>query len=71
MQICSIKAVLITEIFLGMVTQILYWPSSLAASGELLQQAILCITLILNTARDYEYIYFVQLQSSTKITELC
>lgn len=34
-----IKAVLITGIFLGRVTQILDWPSSLAASAELLQQS--------------------------------
>jgi len=67
MQICSIKAGLITEIFLGMVTQILCWPSSLEASGELVHQAVLCITLLLNTAWDYKYTYFVQLQSSTKI----
>lgn len=70
MQICSIKAVLITEIFLGMVTQIHHLPSCLVASRELLQQAILGIALILNTAWNHKYIYFVQLQPSTKITEL-
>lgn len=58
---------LITEIFLGIiVTQILYWPISLAASGQLLQQAILYTTFILNTVWDYKCIYFMLLNPVQK-----
>lgn len=57
---------LITEIFLGIVTQILYWPISLAASAEFLQQAILCTTIILSTAWDYKCMYFMLLNPVQK-----
>lgn len=58
---------LITEIFLGVVSD----PNSLlahlsAASSEILQQAILCTTFILNTAWDYRCIYFMLLNPVQK-----